>query len=126
MSGLVSARVGFAVLAHVVVAVAMFIPMPSSGGSPSIPHLDKLVHVACWALIAFATWWVWSGSRARRFAFTVGLGALFGVAVELVQGLTPHRGADVWDALADILGASLGAAMAALVERASLNKGAPT
>lgn len=103
-----------AVLAHVVIAALMFVPMPSSGGPPSIPHLDKLVHMACWAALAFASWWAFARSR---FLFTVVSGALFGVLVELGQGLTTTRSADPWDALADLCGALLGALAAYAFQR---------
>ena len=43
--------------------------------------------------------------------------ALWGVATELLQGLTPDRTGDVWDALADLAGAASGALFMGLRER---------
>lgn len=99
----------FAALSYLVVGVLMFIPMPSSGGPPTLPHLDKLVHVACWGLLGLATWLV---VARQRWLWAVGLATLFGVLVELGQGLTTTRSADLWDALADLIGAALGATLA--------------
>lgn len=99
-----------------VVLLLMLMPMRGSGEGASIPHLDKLVHAVAWAMLALGTWPVVAVSRRTRgwsvrarFLLVVGLGALFGVLVELVQGLVPSRSADPWDALADTLGAALGA-----------------
>lgn len=102
----------FAALSYLVVGALMFIPMPSSGGPPTIPHLDKLVHVACWGLLGFATWLT---VARQRWLWAVGLAAVFGVLVELGQGLTTTRSADLWDALADLIGAALGATLAHLM-----------
>lgn len=108
----------FAALSYLVVGVLMFIPMPHGEGPPLIPHLDKFVHVGCWALLGFATLFAISRSRLStwRFLLAVLPASVFGVLVELFQGLSTTRSADPWDALADTLGAILGALAALFIE----------
>ena len=102
------------------VTVLMLVPLGSSGGAPSIPHLDKLVHLGAWLALAVALWFPLRAagrmSVARAIAMVAGLG-LWGVAIELLQGLVPERTGDVWDALADLCGAALGALIMAALER---------
>lgn len=107
----------FAALSYLGVGVLMFIPMPSGEGPPLIPHLDKLVHVGCWALLGLATWFAISSPKLPlpRLFWAVGPAAAFGVLVELGQGLTTSRSADPWDALADTVGAILGALTAHII-----------
>jgi hypothetical protein len=69
--------------------------------------LDKVVHAS---LFAF---WAWtllrSPVRASRHAFglVVGLAALYGGVLELVQLRIPGRSGDVFDLLADVGGAAI-------------------
>ena len=108
-----------AALGHVIVAVSMLVPIPPAGVVVAETHLDKLVHGACWGALAFTTWWCWSRARWVR---TVVAGGIFGVLVELAQGLTVTRSADPWDALADLAGAVLGASAAHLYQRSQRPK----
>jgi VanZ family protein len=101
---------------YAVVALLMFIPMPHGRASPSVPHLDKVVHLVAWSMVSLGTWpvvrvmrWTWRLSVGRRFVVVVIFATVFGVTVELVQGLSAYRSADVWDAVADTVGAVLGA-----------------
>jgi VanZ family protein len=93
-------------------AVLMFVPMPTSGGPPALPHLDKLVHAVVWAMLAVCTWRLrpahWT--HLRWCIVLVALLGLEGVLVELLQGLSPSRSADAFDALADFAGATIGGA----------------
>jgi VanZ family protein len=67
-------------------------------------HADKLVHLAGYAVLMF--WWAQLVVRERwKLAVAV---ILFGVAVELLQGLTPDRQPDPLDALANSAGVLLG------------------
>ena len=108
----------FAALSYLVVGVLMFIPMPHGEGPPLIPHLDKFVHVGCWALLGLATLFAISRSRlaTRGLLLAVLAASVFGVLVELFQGLTSTRSADPWDAFADTVGAILGALAALFIE----------
>jgi len=106
------------------VTAMMLVPTSQGGGRPSVPHLDKLVHVAMWFIVALGTWpvvriarWTSRLSDVRRWLVVVGIATLFGVVIELVQGLTAHRSADVWDAVADCVGAVLGASFGIWRER---------
>lgn len=103
------------------VTALMLIPLGASGGTPTIPHLDKLVHLGAWFVLAVALWPAVRGERARmpltRALFLVTALGLWGVATELLQSLTPSRSADLWDGLADLLGAALGAVCMSALER---------
>jgi VanZ family protein len=67
-------------------------------------HSDKLVHLIGYALLMF--WWAQLVTRQRwKLALAV---ALFGIAIELLQGLTPDRQPDPLDALANSSGILLG------------------
>ena len=67
-------------------------------------HADKIVHLAGYAVLTF--WWAQLVVRARwKLAVLV---VLFGVAVELLQGLTPNRHPDPLDVLANSAGVLLG------------------
>ncbi len=87
-------------------------PLPPA--TPSLPGLDKLAHVVVYALLAwlaaraFATlsrktqtgWLPWA---AAVFA------VLYGLSDEVHQSFVPGRSADVWDLVADTVGAAGGA-----------------
>ncbi|HJX58241.1 MAG TPA: VanZ family protein [Thiobacillus sp.] len=67
-------------------------------------HGDKIVHLTGYALLTF--WWAQLVTRQRwKLAVAV---VLFGIAVELLQGLTPDRQPDLLDALANSGGVLLG------------------
>jgi VanZ family protein len=67
-------------------------------------HTDKIVHLAGYALLMF--WWAQIVTRRRwRLATAV---VLFGVLIELLQGLTPDRLPDLLDALANSIGVLIG------------------
>ena len=73
--------------------------LETSGG-----HIDKLVHLAGYALLMF--WWAQLVTRRRwKLALAV---ALFGVGIDGLQGLTPDRLPDPLDALANSGGVLLG------------------
>jgi VanZ family protein len=73
--------------------------LETSGG-----HADKIVHLAGYAVLMF--WWAQLVTRRRwKLALAV---VLFGLAIELLQGLTPARQPDVLDALANSGGVLLG------------------
>jgi VanZ family protein len=78
----------------------------------TLPHFDKLEHLGVYALLGALVFRAFRayGMPARRaavFAFVVG--AFYGVSDEFHQSFVPQRTADVFDALADGTGASLGA-----------------
>ncbi|MDP2029880.1 MAG: VanZ family protein [Thiobacillus sp.] len=77
--------------------------MPPTLGNNDTHH-DKVVHLLGYALLMF--WWAQLIIERRwRLALAV---ALFGIAIELLQGLTPARLPDPLDALANTGGVLLG------------------
>ncbi len=78
-------------------------------GPPEIPHLDKLIHLLVFGLLATAIYRAFPGGMrdAYRLLWTIGLTVAFGASDELHQGMTPYRTMDGWDLLADAVGAVL-------------------
>ncbi len=78
----------------------------------SFPGDDKVVHAALYAVL---------GAVLRvalgRTGPAVALAAAYGLSDEVHQAFVPGRDADVFDWLADVAGAALGAALAARFER---------
>ena len=74
-------------------------------------HADKLVHLAGYAMLMF--WWA-QLVVARRWKLAVAV-MLFGIAIELLQGVTPTRQPDLLDALANSSGVLLGWLIARLL-----------
>jgi VanZ family protein len=87
---------------------------------PVIPHLDKLIHAAVFAVLSFllalgiSGWWK---AGPRLYLGVVGLLTLYATLDELSQGLVSRRYSDWRDWAADVLGAILGVAAFALLER---------
>ncbi len=105
-------RVALAVLVAVHLAVLY---APDTGGAPTFPAADKVVHVATFASVALAG--LRAGLGARWWPALV---AGHAVVSELVQHwLLPGRSGDPADVVADLLGAALGVLAAALLGRAS-------
>ncbi len=83
--------------------------------APAIAGLDKMVHGAMYFVLAAVFIWEFRGRSARLFDrtdkmmflfWTVFIGsALFGLAVEELQGLTTYRSKEGADLSADIFGA---------------------
>ena len=81
-------------------AASLMPPALDTSGS----HTDKIIHLAGYALLMF--WWAQLVIRPRwKLAVAV---ILFGVAIELLQGLTPNRQPDPLDALANSAGVLVG------------------
>ena len=73
---------------------------PSGAGSPALPHVDKLVHAAVFALPVFFALL----ARAPRPA-VVTAGLLHAPVSEVVQArLLAERAGDPWDVVADVVG----------------------
>lgn len=88
----------------------------------TFPMRDKVVHTFEYGLLgllvaraAFITW----PDRAtiRIVAFAALIATTFGVSDEIHQSFVPGRSAELLDAVADFVGASLGATTWALVRR---------
>jgi VanZ family protein len=72
----------------------------NEGGS----HSDKLVHLAGYAVLMF--WWT-QLVVDRRWKLAL-VAVLYGIAIEGLQGLTPNRQPDAFDALANSAGVLIG------------------
>jgi VanZ family protein len=91
--------------------------LPDSGG-PSYSW-DKANHFIAYAVMSFLFTRAASaaGFSAARAAFAaVAVATLFGIGVEFLQSLTSTRQADALDALANTLGALLGAALFSFIK----------
>ncbi|SDQ73080.1 VanZ family protein [Quadrisphaera sp. DSM 44207] len=100
---LARAVLALAVLVHLVVLYAP--RAPSGGGTPGV---DKVVHVAVFALVVWAGRWA---RLARRPLVLVLLGHAL-VSEALQHWLLPARSGDSLDVLADAAGVALGALLA--------------
>ena len=92
-----------AVAATFAVGVLCLIPIPQAAEGIGPPASDKYAHVLLFGGLAVLWWRVVPGRW-----WVVGLAvALYGGLLELMQGLTSYRTCDVFDFLADGLGAGL-------------------
>lgn len=74
------------------------------------PHIDKVIHFILFATLAWLLWPAWQ-IRLNRYRYAaVGLSfflaATYGAATEYVQTLLPDRHGNLWDAVANALGAA--------------------
>lgn len=93
----------------------IWVSLRPSGTGGAIPHLDKVLHLIVYAILAGGVSIAWPKlSKFRVFWSCV----IFGAAMEIAQGLMGSgRTASFWDGLANSLGAVLGIYAAILVER---------
>lgn len=105
-------RAGFvaAILAQLWV---LYLYVPSGSDAVSLPHADKIVHAAVFALPAFLG--VLAGLRPSIVGAVL---AVHAPVSEVVQHLwIPARAGDPWDVVADVVGVLLGLALGALMLR---------
>jgi VanZ family protein len=92
------------VLGWLGIAITLVVSLMPPALGDSSGHADKIVHLFGYAVLTF--WWAQLVTRHRwKLAITV---VLFGIAIELLQGLTPARQPDLLDALANSGGVLLG------------------
>jgi VanZ family protein len=78
--------------------------MPSDGGADWFPQADKLRHAA-----AFVALWAIGRHARLQPAWALPLVLLaFGIAIELLQALSPGRESSIADVLADAVGIAVG------------------
>ena len=99
------------VLGWLGIALTLVVSLMPPALDSSSGHADKIVHLTGYAVLTF--WWAQLVIRQRwKLAIAV---VLFGVAIELLQGLTPARQPDLLDALANSGGVLLGGLVARLL-----------
>ena len=79
---------------------------------PPIVHLDKLLHILIYGLLALTTLWVpsseWHLNKPLLVAFIViAVGLVYGVLDEYHQSFIPGRNSSLEDILADVTGSIL-------------------
>jgi len=101
---------------QVATLVVCLLPMPAV--DVRLPHIDKLEHLAGYAVLGAYTVMLFESRRARLR----GLAVVFalGMAIEALQSLVPWRGNDALDLVANGLGVLLGAAVAKTPLRGAL------
>lgn len=73
----------------------------------TIPNVDKLVHIFLFGVQAWLLAWGFGKMDVPKLGFwSVGLSVIFGIVIEIIQP-SFGRSADIWDALADGVGAGL-------------------
>lgn len=73
---------------------------PGIDSGINIPHLDKLAHFVIFALLAGLVHFSYKlNTQLQLFIW-----AIYGVGIELLQGLTPTRSPEILDFVADMLG----------------------
>ncbi|MDX8394809.1 MAG: VanZ family protein [Mariprofundaceae bacterium] len=74
------------------------------------PHQDKLMHATAYALLAWFAWQVILHTEKPKLFCMMGsllFCSLYGISDEWHQSFVPGRQADVWDWVADTIGAAL-------------------
>lgn len=93
----------------------IWVSLRPAGTGGSIPHLDKVLHLIVYALLAGGIAIAWP--KLSRFHIYWGC-IVFGAALEIAQGLmAAGRTASLWDGLANSLGAALGIYIAVIISR---------
>lgn len=94
-------------------------PMPSALALLPFPA-DKVMHVVLYFVLflSLVPLVVCRTQRhARWFCAILGVAVAFGGLMELAQGMTAYRSCDLWDAVANAIGASCAWLLASLIER---------
>ncbi len=82
---------------------------PSPESVPDLPYIDKLLHIAVYALLgalflrAFKTLRIQHNLKLVMI-LSILLSSLYGISDEIHQHFVPFRNADFMDALADMIG----------------------
>ncbi len=95
----------------IIIFVGCSIPNPTL---PDVPGKDKGIHIAIFIL--FGLFWRLTG---RSWWWVLVAGTVYGSLIEVWQAVMPiGRSGDVKDALADVAGTALGAALGWIVNKA--------
>lgn len=114
-----------AAIAWAVASVYALIFREATGqNAPPFPHFDKLAH----CLLFFAQFWlcskIWlSAKRPIPFLWLMILASIWAACTELAQHFfTQTRQGDVWDALADMVGAGVALQIARILQTKKSDK----
>jgi len=98
----------------IIIFLLMIMPpgnIPSQGLF-RIPHLDKLVHMFLFG--GFVWLWYFTLNKGRKSPPSTGIikkvfliSSFYGISMEFVQYFFTARSFDIWDIIADILGAGI-------------------
>lgn len=86
---------------------------PSAKNIPAVPNIDKLLHLAAYAILGAL---FFRAFRVQRFKENINLvimlsilsSSFYGITDEIHQYYVPSRNADIMDIIADILGSICG------------------
>ena len=86
---------------------------PSPESVPDLPFIDKLFHIAVYALLGVLLLRAFRTLRIQHnlklvMILSILLSSLYGISDEIHQYFVPFRNADVMDALADMIGSVVG------------------
>ena len=93
---------------------------PSSQHIPDFDYMDKLLHLAAYAVLGFLTFRAFMSfkndfSTGAVILLSIVLASLYGASDEIHQHFVPYRSADLLDFLADCIGSIFGALAGAAV-----------
>ncbi len=108
-------------IAFILWAVLLLVLSFQSGGmgvSVKFTSSDKLMHAVFYLPLGAALFWnFYQEKKLKLILFSVVLAGGYGLMIELVQGVLPWRNFELFDAMANISGATAGAALAAAFPR---------
>ncbi|KAK9368588.1 hypothetical protein V1509DRAFT_623346 [Lipomyces kononenkoae] len=88
----------------------------------SVPH-DKVLHFVFFFVLTTLFYWIVDTSRRRLINATIVVCILVGgIGSELVQSLVPYREFDIYDIVANILGASLALVISSFYHKRMLER----
>lgn len=93
----------------------IWVSLRPAGTGGAIPHLDKVLHLIVYVILAGGIAIAWP--KISKFRIFWGC-IVFGAALEIAQGLmAAGRTASLWDSLANSLGVALGLYIAVIIGR---------
>lgn len=95
------------VLFFTVLAVVMVKALLPSDATPSIPHLDKLLHGLAFLTMFLLGCFAYPNAGQVQWKLLLGL-AVYGVAIEVFQHFTGYRSCEFADFVADVAGLCVG------------------
>ena len=81
------------------ILILSFIKLPPSAGEDLIPHADKIVHFTLYLILGFLLI-----KKPWKPLHGILYGLLLGGLIEIIQGFTNYRSADIYDFCCDALG----------------------